>query len=41
MAFPQTAARALRPARGDRLTVADRLDGPPVGVRITGWFSAR
>ncbi|MEU9476621.1 FtsX-like permease family protein [Streptomyces sp. NPDC048191] len=38
VALPQTAARALRLGPGDRLTLADRLDGPPVRVRITGLY---
>ncbi|MGW4565173.1 FtsX-like permease family protein [Streptomyces sp. NPDC004561] len=37
-ALPQTAARALRLKPGDRLTLADRLDGPAVRVRITGLY---
>ncbi|MGW0879347.1 FtsX-like permease family protein [Streptomyces sp. NPDC002671] len=38
VALPQAAARQLGLAPGDRLTLADRLDGPPVHVRITGLY---
>ncbi|GGJ36938.1 ABC transporter permease [Streptomyces brasiliensis] len=38
VALPQTAAGALGLAAGDRLTLADRLDGPPVHARVTGLY---
>ncbi|WP_225832068.1 ABC transporter permease [Streptomyces sp. NK08204] len=38
VALPQAAARQLGLGPGDRLTLADRLDGPPVRVRITGLY---
>ncbi|MFS4097928.1 ABC transporter permease, partial [Streptomyces sp. AF1A] len=38
VALPQTAARALRLGTGDRLTLTDRLGGPPVRARITGLY---
>ncbi|MFI2432261.1 ABC transporter permease [Streptomyces sp. NPDC018693] len=38
VALPQTAARLLGLRPGARLTLADRLDGPPVTVRITGLY---
>ncbi|MGW1910851.1 FtsX-like permease family protein, partial [Streptomyces sp. NPDC002076] len=38
VALPQNAARALRLAPGDRLTLTDRLGGPAVRVRITGLY---
>ncbi|MET7284500.1 ABC transporter permease [Streptomyces sp. NPDC005573] len=37
-ALPETAARALRLKPGARLTLADRLGGRPVRVRITGLY---
>ena len=37
-AFPEAAARRLRLAPGDRFTVTDRLDGPPVRVHVTGLY---
>ncbi|MFI2374310.1 FtsX-like permease family protein [Streptomyces sp. NPDC018964] len=37
-ALPETAARALALEPGARLTLDDRLDGPPVTVRITGLY---
>ncbi|WP_307171345.1 FtsX-like permease family protein [Streptomyces sp. B3I7] len=37
-AFPEAVARRLRLAPGDRFTVTDRLDGPPVRVRVTGLY---
>lgn len=37
-ALPESAARALRLEPGARLTLDDRLDGPPVTVRITGVY---
>ncbi|MFF8864425.1 FtsX-like permease family protein [Streptomyces sp. NPDC015139] len=38
VALPEAAARTLRLRPGDRLTLADRLDGPAVRVRITGVY---
>ncbi|MCG0069151.1 ABC transporter permease [Streptomyces tricolor] len=38
VALPQAAARALRLAPGDRLTLANRLEGPAVRVRIVGVY---
>jgi hypothetical protein len=38
VAFPEAAAGRLRLAPGDRFTVTDRLDGPPVRVRVTGLY---
>ncbi|MGV9353862.1 FtsX-like permease family protein [Streptomyces misionensis] len=38
VALPQTAARALRLRVGDRLTLADRLGGPALRVRISGLY---
>ncbi|MEU1013939.1 ABC transporter permease [Streptomyces sp. NPDC005890] len=38
VALPQAAARALRLTAGDRLTLADRLNGPAVRVRIVGVY---
>lgn len=37
-AVPEAAARRLGLAAGARLTLTDRLDGPPVRVRITGVY---
>ncbi|GHD89765.1 FtsX-like permease family protein [Streptomyces naganishii] len=37
-ALPETAARRLSLATGARLTLADRLGGPKVRVRITGLY---
>ncbi|MEZ3181469.1 ABC transporter permease [Streptomyces pimonensis] len=37
-ALPETAARALALEPGHRLTLDDRLDGPPAKVRITGLY---
>ncbi len=37
-ALPETAARVLALEPGARLTLDDRLDGPPVTVRITGLY---
>jgi hypothetical protein len=37
-ALPRSAADRLGLGPGDRLTVTDRLDGPPVHVRITGLY---
>ncbi|WP_405818296.1 ABC transporter permease [Streptomyces sp. NBC_01390] len=37
-ALPQSAARQLRVATGDRLTVTDQLHGPAVRVVITGVY---
>ncbi|MBC7269550.1 MAG: ABC transporter permease [Streptomyces sp.] len=37
-ALPQSAARRLGVTPGDRLTVTDRLDGPPVRVLVTGVY---
>ncbi|MDX2544195.1 FtsX-like permease family protein [Streptomyces sp. WI04-05B] len=39
-ALPQSAARQLRVAPGDRLTVTDQLHGPAVRVLITGVYRA-
>ncbi|MFF4670715.1 FtsX-like permease family protein [Streptomyces sp. NPDC001279] len=38
VAMPETAARRLRLAPGARLTVTDRLDGPPVRILVTGVY---
>ncbi|MFB7918494.1 FtsX-like permease family protein [Streptomyces sp. NPDC056061] len=38
VAVPETAARRLRLAPGARLTVTDRLDGPPVRILVTGVY---
>ncbi|MFD0317810.1 FtsX-like permease family protein [Streptomyces flavalbus] len=38
VALPRVAARRLGLATGDRLTVADRLDGPAVRVLVTGVY---
>ncbi|MGW0679479.1 FtsX-like permease family protein [Streptomyces sp. NPDC002767] len=38
VALPETAARRLRLAPGARLTVTDRLDGPPVRILVTGVY---
>ncbi|MET8772287.1 FtsX-like permease family protein, partial [Streptomyces sp. NPDC004658] len=38
VALPETAARALRVRPGARLTLADRLQGPPVRVRVVGVY---
>ncbi|MFD8421077.1 FtsX-like permease family protein [Streptomyces sp. NPDC059466] len=38
VAVPQAAARRLRLAPGARLTVTDRLDGPPVRILVTGVY---
>ncbi|MCF3137560.1 ABC transporter permease, partial [Streptomyces olivochromogenes] len=38
VALPQSAARLLGLRAGSRLTLADRLDGPPVRVRVTGLY---
>ncbi|MFB8773897.1 ATP-binding cassette domain-containing protein [Streptomyces broussonetiae] len=37
-ALPQSAARRLGVTPGDRLTVTDRLDGPPVRVLVIGVY---
>jgi hypothetical protein len=37
-ALPQNAARLLGLTAGDRLTLADRLGGPPVRVTVTGLY---
>ncbi|MFE0551504.1 FtsX-like permease family protein [Streptomyces pilosus] len=37
-ALPERAARALGLAPGDRLTLTDRLDGPPARLRVTGVY---
>ncbi|MFF9349317.1 FtsX-like permease family protein [Streptomyces sp. NPDC014734] len=38
VAVPETAARSLRLTPGTRLTVTDRLDGPPVRILVTGVY---
>jgi hypothetical protein len=38
VALPETAARDLGLRVGSRLTLADRLDGPPVRIVVTGTF---
>lgn len=38
VALPETAARVLRLAPGTRLTVTDRLTGPPVRILVTGVY---
>ncbi|MFE0510602.1 FtsX-like permease family protein [Streptomyces sp. NPDC058964] len=38
VALPRTAAQRLGLEAGDRLTLADRLDGPAVRVRVTGLY---
>ncbi|WP_225821393.1 FtsX-like permease family protein [Streptomyces naphthomycinicus] len=38
VALPQTAARALGLRPGDRLTLANRLNGPAVRVRVVGVY---
>ncbi|MFF5552648.1 FtsX-like permease family protein [Streptomyces olivaceoviridis] len=38
VALPETAARALRLEPGARLTLADRLEGPAVRVRVVGVY---
>ncbi|MFF3464434.1 FtsX-like permease family protein [Streptomyces sp. NPDC002619] len=38
VALPQAAAQLLGLSAGDRLTLADRLDGPPVRVRVSGLY---
>ncbi|MEU5592652.1 hypothetical protein [Streptomyces sp. NPDC020298] len=38
VALPETAARRLRLTPGARLTVTDRLDGPPVRILVTGVY---
>ncbi|MEU9759713.1 ABC transporter permease [Streptomyces sp. NPDC047985] len=38
VAMPETAARRLRLAPGARLTLTDRLDGPPVRILVTGVY---
>ncbi|MFI2757988.1 FtsX-like permease family protein [Streptomyces echinatus] len=38
VALPRTAARVLRLRPGDRLTLANRLDGPAVRVRVVGVY---
>ncbi|MFF9648444.1 FtsX-like permease family protein [Streptomyces sp. NPDC014622] len=38
VAMPEAAARRLRLAPGARLTVTDRLDGPPVRILVTGVY---
>ncbi|MEW2285603.1 ABC transporter permease [Streptomyces sp. NPDC047841] len=38
VALPETAARALRLEPGARLTLADRLQGPAVRVRVVGVY---
>ncbi|MCM2580018.1 FtsX-like permease family protein [Streptomyces meridianus] len=38
VALPRTAARALDVRTGDRITLTDRLHGPPLRVRITGVY---
>ncbi|MGW7164199.1 FtsX-like permease family protein [Streptomyces sp. NPDC054884] len=38
VALPDTAARRLRLAPGARLTVTDRLGGPPVRILVTGVY---
>ncbi|WP_335937422.1 FtsX-like permease family protein [Streptomyces sp. PTD5-9] len=38
VAMPDAAARRLRLAPGARLTLTDRLDGPPVRILVTGVY---
>ncbi|HEX5566296.1 MAG TPA: FtsX-like permease family protein, partial [Streptomyces sp.] len=38
VAVPETAARALGLRPGDRMTLADRRDGTPLRVRVTGVY---
>ncbi|MFI1508795.1 FtsX-like permease family protein [Streptomyces sp. NPDC020597] len=38
VALPETAARRLELAPGARVTVTDRLDGPPVRIVVTGVY---